>query len=64
MFTIHGSRDKFVKVDDAREFDKIIPNHRLHIIKGANHGYTQHQDELAEAIVDYMQELISAAKQR
>lgn len=64
VLTIHGSRDKVVKVDDAREFDKIIPNHRLHIIKGANHGYTKHQDELAEVIVDYMQELISAATQR
>ncbi|XP_073154541.1 uncharacterized protein [Henckelia pumila] len=64
VFTIHGSRDKVVKLDDAKEFDKIIPNHMLHIIKGANHGYTEHQGELASTIVLYMQELLSAATQR
>ncbi|XP_073289794.1 uncharacterized protein [Primulina huaijiensis] len=64
VFTIHGSRDTVVKRDDAEEFNKIIPNHRLHIIKGANHGYTKHQDELASTVVHYMQEYLQLRKDK
>ncbi|TVU34217.1 hypothetical protein EJB05_16048 [Eragrostis curvula] len=52
FFTIHGSADKIVPVGDAHEFAKLIPNHKLRIIKKANHGYTSHRKELCEAVVD------------
>ncbi|KAK6151959.1 hypothetical protein DH2020_014594 [Rehmannia glutinosa] len=54
VLTIHGASDKVVKLEDAREFDKVIPNHTLHIVKGANHGYTKHQSELASTVVSYI----------
>ncbi|KAL3825292.1 hypothetical protein ACJIZ3_021321 [Penstemon smallii] len=49
VLTVHGSADKINPVEDAVEFAKIIPNHKLQIIQGANHIYTSHQDELAAA---------------
>ncbi|KAK3161100.1 hypothetical protein QOZ80_1BG0071830 [Eleusine coracana subsp. coracana] len=52
IFTIHGSADKIVPVEDAYEFAKLIPNHKLHIIKKANHGYTSHRKQLSDAVVD------------
>ncbi|KZV46322.1 hypothetical protein F511_21404 [Dorcoceras hygrometricum] len=64
VLTIHGSRDRVVKVEDAEEFNKIIPNHRLHVIKGANHGYTKHQNELASTIVLYMQEYLQLCRDK
>ncbi|KAK3210471.1 hypothetical protein Dsin_015177 [Dipteronia sinensis] len=60
VLTVHGSSDKIIPVLDAIEFDKIIPNHKLHIVDGANHGYTKHQAELAQAVIDF----IKAARQQ
>ncbi|KAJ0091411.1 hypothetical protein Patl1_13041 [Pistacia atlantica] len=54
VLTVHGSMDSIVPVDDALEFDKFIPNHKLHIIKGADHEYTSHQDELASVVLDFL----------
>ncbi|KAK8962308.1 hypothetical protein KSP40_PGU009902 [Platanthera guangdongensis] len=54
VLTIHGSEDKIVPSEDAFEFDKLIPNHKLHIVEGANHGYTQHQEELASLLLDFI----------
>ncbi|PKU88025.1 hypothetical protein MA16_Dca007967 [Dendrobium catenatum] len=34
VLTIHGSADEIVPSEDAFEFDKLIPNHKLHIIEG------------------------------
>jgi uncharacterized protein len=34
------------------EFAKLIPNHKLHIIEGANHYYTAHRKEVSDAVVD------------
>ncbi|KAF7837897.1 alpha/beta hydrolase domain-containing protein isoform X2 [Senna tora] len=50
VFTVHGSADQIIRIEDASEFAKIIPNHKLHIIEGADHSYTQHQDELASVV--------------
>lgn len=52
--TIHGSADEIVPSDDAFEFDKIIPNHKLHIIEGADHCYTAHQEEFASLVLDFI----------
>ncbi|KAJ4708661.1 Alpha/beta-Hydrolases superfamily protein [Melia azedarach] len=54
VLTIHGDADAVIPVEDAHKFDKIIPNHKLHIVKGANHGYTNHQAELASIVLDFV----------
>ncbi|KAK4432894.1 hypothetical protein Salat_1051600, partial [Sesamum alatum] len=56
VLTVHGSADEVIPVEDAREFAKIIPNHKLQIIEGANHGYSSHQDELASVILPFVKE--------
>ncbi|KAI3508227.1 hypothetical protein L1887_23233 [Cichorium endivia] len=38
LLTVHGSDDSIVGVEEALEFAKIIPNHKLHVIEGADHG--------------------------
>lgn len=58
VFTIHGTSDEIIPVEDAFEFAKIIPNHKLHIIEGADHGYTNHQDELSSVIVNFIKETL------
>lgn len=54
VFTIHGSEDEIIPVEDALEFAKLIPNHKLHIVEGANHCYSAHQQELASLVVDFL----------
>ncbi|KAL2553979.1 alpha/beta-hydrolase superfamily protein [Forsythia ovata] len=56
VLTVHGSRDKFVSIEDAQEFDKVIANHRLQIIRGAGHGYTSHQGKLASAMLNFIKD--------
>lgn len=53
---MHGSDDEVIPVEDAYEFDKIIPNHKLHIIEGANHGYTSHQPQLVSLVVPFIKD--------
>ncbi|KAG5595858.1 hypothetical protein H5410_037090 [Solanum commersonii] len=57
VLTVHGSADEIIPVEDALEFDKIIPNHKLHIIEGANHCYTSHQAELTPVILPFIKEV-------
>lgn len=52
--TVHGSIDEMVPVEDAKEFAKYIPNTKLHIIEGADHEYTKHQDELASIVLNFL----------
>ncbi len=54
VLTVHGSADKIVPVEDALEFSKFIDNHRLHIIEGAEHGYSAQQAELATIVLDFV----------
>lgn len=62
MLTIHGSDDDVIPVGDALEFDKIIPNHKLHVIQGADHYYSAHQTELASTILDFIKAAIQQDK--
>ncbi|KAL9400071.1 hypothetical protein Peur_009032 [Populus x canadensis] len=62
VLTVHGSMDKLVPAEDALEFAKFIPNHKLHIIKGANHEYTSHQGELTSVVLDFLRENFNAEK--
>ncbi|EOY30430.1 hypothetical protein QUC31_020277 [Theobroma cacao] len=54
VLTVHGSADEIIPVEDALEFAKIIPNHKLHIVEGADHNYTSHQTELASVVLSYI----------
>lgn len=58
VITVHGSADEVIPVEDAHEFAKIIPNHRLQIIEEANHGYSAHQDQLVSAVLPFVKDLI------
>ena len=62
VLTIHGSADEIIPVEDALEFTKIIPNHKLHIIEGADHCYTSHQAELASTVVDFIKAALEQDK--
>lgn len=62
VLTVHGSMDKIVPAEDASEFAKFIPNHKLHIIRGANHEYTSHQGELTSVVLDFLRENFNAEK--
>ncbi|XP_026662640.1 putative uncharacterized protein YDL057W [Phoenix dactylifera] len=54
VLTVHGSEDEIVPAEDALEFAKLIPNHKLRIIEGANHCYTAHQEVLASVVLDFL----------
>lgn len=54
VLTVHGSMDKIVSLNNAFEFAKVIPNHVLHVIEGADHEYTMHQDDLASVVLDFV----------
>lgn len=58
VLTIHGSADEVIPVEDAHEFAKIIPNHQLQIIQGADHCYTSHQNELAPVVLRFIKECL------
>ncbi|ESW26640.1 hypothetical protein PHAVU_003G135900 [Phaseolus vulgaris] len=58
VLTVHGSSDPVIPVEDASEFAKIVSNHKLHIIEGADHSYTNHQDELASVVVNCIKETL------
>lgn len=55
VLTVHGSEDKTVNVEEAREFHKYIRNHTLSLVEGANHGYSEHRDILAQLVIDYIE---------
>ncbi|KAJ0985533.1 hypothetical protein J5N97_003889 [Dioscorea zingiberensis] len=57
VLTVHGSEDEVIPVKDAFEFSKLIPNHKLHIVDGANHCYTGHQAELASIVVEFIKSI-------
>ncbi|KAL7258191.1 hypothetical protein ACSBR1_004330 [Camellia fascicularis] len=57
VLTVHGSADEIIPVEDALEFAKIIPNHKLHIIEEANHVYTKHQAELISVVLPFIKGL-------
>ncbi|KAJ0487944.1 putative chloride peroxidase [Helianthus annuus] len=54
VLTVHGSADEVIPVEDALAFAKIIPNHELRIVEGANHDYSNHRDELAPIVLDFI----------
>ncbi|VVA10337.1 PREDICTED: putative uncharacterized [Prunus dulcis] len=62
VLTVHGSADETIPVEDALEFSKIIPNHKLHVIEGADHCYTSHQTELVSVVLDFIKAALQQDK--
>ncbi|KAL7136764.1 hypothetical protein ABFS83_10G052700 [Erythranthe nasuta] len=59
VLTVHGSADEDISVEDAElGFAKIIPNHWLEIIQGADHRYSKHQDELAAPVLKFIKDCL------
>ncbi|XP_020147518.1 uncharacterized protein [Aegilops tauschii subsp. strangulata] len=54
VLTVHGSEDETVPARDALMFAAHIPNHDLHIVVGANHRYTGHEQELTSLALDFI----------
>ncbi|XP_071686170.1 uncharacterized protein [Rutidosis leptorrhynchoides] len=63
VLTVHGSNDEVVRVEEALGFAKIISNHKLHIIEGANHRYSEHRDELTSIVLSFIKEPHSSYNQ-
>ncbi|KAH7428526.1 hypothetical protein KP509_09G005500 [Ceratopteris richardii] len=57
ILTVHGSKDQIVDVEDAKEFDKYIKNHKLEIVEGGDHGFTEHREDL-QVVIDFVRECI------
>ncbi|XP_050388130.1 uncharacterized protein LOC126805077 [Argentina anserina] len=62
VLIVHGSADESTPFADAFEFAKIIPNHRIHIVEGADHCYTSHQAELDTVVVDFIKSALQQDK--
>ena len=56
ILTVHGSDDEIISVDDAKEFDRFISNHKLQILAGANHGFSKHRENLASLVIDFLED--------
>ncbi|XP_062091043.1 uncharacterized protein LOC133797224 isoform X2 [Humulus lupulus] len=54
VLTVHGSEDEIIPVKDAHEFAKIIPDHKLHIVEGADHCYSAHEGELTSIVLEFI----------
>ncbi|CAN8278076.1 unnamed protein product [Cochlearia groenlandica] len=59
VLTVHGSDDEVIPVEDAMEFAKIIPNHKLEIVEGADHCYTKHQSQMVSKVVEFVKMVIA-----
>ncbi|GKD80155.1 alpha/beta hydrolase fold protein [Tanacetum coccineum] len=56
VLTIHRSEDEIIPVEDGLEFAKIIANHKLQIIEGADHCYNKHREELVSTVLAFIKE--------
>lgn len=54
MLTVHGSLDEVVPAASALEFSKLISNHELEIIEGADHEFSSHQNEVVAVVVKFI----------
>ena len=54
VLTIHGTKDKVIPVDDAKQWGGQIKNHELRIIDGAGHTFLmpEHSEAMIAAVVD------------
>ena len=58
ILLVHGDRDEFGSVPRLQELVKRIEKHNanaeLHVIKGADHFFAEHLDELKQLITDWV----------
>lgn len=54
VLTVHGTLDEYVAVEDAKEFAKYIPNHKLCIVQGADHEFTNNQSQLTTIVLNFV----------
>ncbi|XP_048133657.1 putative uncharacterized protein YDL057W isoform X4 [Rhodamnia argentea] len=64
VLTVHGSADAIIPVADALEFAKIIPNHKLRIVEGADHCYTSHQAELTSIVSSFIKQVLEEDREK
>ncbi|XP_010047560.2 uncharacterized protein LOC104436476 [Eucalyptus grandis] len=64
VLTVHGSADEIIPVADALEFAKIIPNHKLQIVEGANHNYSSHQAELTSIVSSFIKQALEEDREK
>lgn len=62
--TVHGSADDIIPVTDALEFAKIIPNHKLQIVEGADHVYTSHQAKLTSIVLSFIKQALEEDREK
>ncbi|XP_010460756.1 PREDICTED: uncharacterized protein LOC104741569 [Camelina sativa] len=58
VLTVHGSADEVIPLEDAKAFEKIIPNHKLEIVEGADHCYNEHLSQLATTVMEFIKTAI------
>ncbi|EOY32715.1 Alpha/beta-Hydrolases superfamily protein [Theobroma cacao] len=62
VLTVHGSTNEIIPIEDVLEIAKIKLNHKLHIMEGANHGYTSHQTKLASIVMNFIRTVLEQDK--
>ena len=51
---IYGTADEAVPYSYIQKYDEIYANSELHLIDGANHGFSGHEDEAANIAVNFL----------
>lgn len=59
VMSVHGSEDEAVSVENAYACDKIIGNHTLRIIDGADHMYSKHGKDFEEVVKTFIQDPVA-----
>ena len=54
MLTVHGTADETIPVEDGRSFDKVIINHALVLVEGADHRFSKHREDLQEIVSSFI----------
>jgi len=56
IVTIHGTEDEIIPVEDAHEYNKVIKNHTMIIVNGADHRFhaEEHCRELIQHLLDHI----------
>ncbi|KAI8803959.1 tyrosine phosphatase family-domain-containing protein [Cladochytrium replicatum] len=57
VLTIHGTEDDVVPVRDSAYFATMIPNHTLHLVRGANHLFlNEHGEDLISTVTKWLRD--------
>lgn len=54
---VYGTKDEGVPYSSIERYGEIYANSELHLIEGANHGYSGREDEVADIAVKFLKEL-------